>query len=647
MNLPTFETWAALFDAADLSESVPLGEWDSILKADASKDETINLLIEEADIFIMSVAPITQEIQFFHHFNKVGGSRIRRDKEYFVALQGFGAKAQPVIIDASAIATPINAKAPSTDKVIQIQDAAEFKDGTPRAKAYKTKAFVIVPPFLAPAAADMESYLPSDVFFRFREYCDEVQKWNTKPSAVIHDSVVTQDDGAEGAGEAQNAGPVAVSSDAGYLFRWLWSAANDQIPPLQSVMVSPNMRNIQAWAASLHAIHLQDTTKTPSNGTDTSDMLKELSTSVQALSQAAQLGLTHQMTQPAAKSKHSFEKFPDAVQQMILFAGSPDSETPLAAPPASLRDLLACKNSTAAKQYLSHVMQKEYKCLCVIPQSLAMAVYQGCFLWDNRATPTNFSIFYLGEPTTRGDSHSKTLMYNMKITEGEGLSQADFDEVTKSTLHFPTSAHELQTQIQNFIGLVSVIFGRNSNLVAQLYTWEAHVQDNFIMYKMGHENSKNFFTQVLYAIDTRVQNFLRSCKDSSSRLQVKDSYLDFDRHQSEIDDGVFFIRTPSLKDSSPSEPSPNKRARTSSGKDNDQAVTNTKLLQQCKLATGENYHQTFLKKGVAQPKQDGKPICLNFHIRGSCTKSCRRSHKPLTQESTKDLIAFCAECRKA
>lgn len=330
---------------------------------------------------------------------------------------------------------------------------------------------------------------------------------------------------------------------------------------------------------------------------------------------------------------------------MILFAGSPDMETPLSAPPQRLHELLACKNSTTAKQFLAHVLQKEYRCLCVVPQSLAMSVYQGCFLWDNRATPSNFSIFYLGEPTTKGDSHSKTLMYHMKITEGKGLTQTDFDDAIKSSYHFPQNAHELQTQIQNFIGLISVICGQNSYIVSQLYTWNTHIQNAFIMYKMGNENNRNFFTQVLYAIDMRVQNFLRSCKDASSRLNVKDTYLDFDRYQCDIDDGVFYLRTPALKDSAPDEP-PNKRLRTNT-RDDDPQVSNPKLLQQCKIATGENYHQLFLKRGIAQPKQDGKPLCLNYHIRGSCTRSCRRSHKPLTTESTKDLIAFCAECRKA
>lgn len=640
MNLPSFDTWAAFFGAADMSDSVPLREWESILPSSLSNDETIGLLIEETEIFIMSVAPVTKDIQFFHHFTKVGGSRIKKDAEFFVGLQGFGSSAQPVIIDANVISTGVTVKAPSGAEVITFQSIDDVESDNHKLKTFKTKPFVLIPPSLASFITELKSYAPADVFLKLLAHLDDLDA----PTYLFDDAVTEQHIDIKESDGLADVPPTTTSADLSFVFRWLWSAAHDLIPCVQSVMAGENMQKVQRWSSTLHSVHIKS--QAVKSNTESTDVLKELSSSVQALSQAAQLGLTQQTTLPSTTSKHSFDKFPDAVKQMILFAGSPDMETPLSAPPATLRDLLACKNSTSAKQYLAHILQKEYRCLCVVPQSLAMAVYQGCLLWDNRAMPSNFSIFYLGEPTTKGDSHSKTLMYNMKITEGEGLSQTDFDEVTKSTFHFPNNAHELQTQIQNFIGLVSVIFGRNSYLVSQLYTWNSHIQDAFIMYKMGNENNKNFFTQVLYAIDTRVQNYLRSCKDASSRLNVNDAYLDFTRHQCEIDDGVFYLRTPPLRDATPDDP-PNKRLRTNNTRDDDSQVTNPKLLQQCKLATGENYHKLFLKRGIAQPKQDGKALCLNYHIRGSCTKSCRRSHKPLSPEATKDLIAFCAECRKA
>ena len=142
-----------------------------------------------------------------------------------------------------------------------------------------------------------------------------------------------------------------------------------------------------------------------------------------------------------------------------------------------------------------------------------------------------------------------------------------------------------------------------------------------------------------------VQNFLRSCKDASSRAAVKDTYLNFSRDQCDIDNGRFYLRTPLLKEPSTDEP-PVKRQR-QSNRDDDQPVTNPKINQQCKLATGENYHTLFLKNGIAQPKQEGKPICLNYQIRGTCIKTCRRSHKPLTAESTQALIKFCTDSRTA
>ena len=481
MILPTFKTWAAFLTSPDAIDIPETDHWEQVLTADMSSTDTIGLLTQESDYITMSVAPVTKDLQFFHHCTTIGGSRIKKDQKFFVALQGFGAMAIPVVIDTDAITKETQVKCPKSTDVIEYSTVdAVMVARAAKCKVFNTKPVVLLPPVLGEVVTSLTSQAPADVYVAMLKH---LRSLDTDTLLLFDNSVGNGTPLEEGDEDLPLRPKGYLCKDLACIFRWLWSAAHDNIPCVQSVMASPNLHKIHTWSSHLHSMHIS--APPPEENEGSSKAMQDLSSSVQALSQATQMSLTQPTGTHTTTTKHSFEKFPEAVQQMILFGGSPDAENPLSGPPLRLQELLACKNSTTAKQFLAHVLQKEYRCLTVVPQSLAMSVYQGCLLWDNRSIPSNFSIFYLGEPTTKGDSHSKTLMYHMKITEGKGLTQSDFDDAIKSSYHFPQNAHELQTQIQNFIGLLSVICGPRSYIVSQLYTWDTHIHDNFIMYKIG------------------------------------------------------------------------------------------------------------------------------------------------------------------
>jgi len=292
--------------------------------------------------------------------------------------------------------------------------------------------------------------------------------------------------------------------------------------------------------------------------------------------------------------------------------------------------------------------------MVVVTQSLVMAIYQGCLLWDHMSLPSNFSIFYCGEPSVHSsEQHSRTLLYNLKIEEGRGLIEDDFREAMKYSYCFPKSAYELQTQIQNFAGLLSALFGQESYVAQQVTSWDCHIQQFLMSYKLGAENSRNFFTQVLYGIDISVQNFLRSCNNAQIRPDVTDSFLDFQRDQKDIINRQFFIRMPHL------EPSPKdrqqlstqgnapKRQKTAEQDQPAKDEINTNLIAECKIKPEEAFYKVFLKSKIPPPTQDGRQICLNYNIRGACHKNCKRSHEKLSVTSKKELMEFCTKARAA
>lgn len=55
-------------------------------------------LVNESTLVSISIAPITKEIQVFHHMTKIGGTLTIPD-DFLLALQGFSSKAIPVQFD--------------------------------------------------------------------------------------------------------------------------------------------------------------------------------------------------------------------------------------------------------------------------------------------------------------------------------------------------------------------------------------------------------------------------------------------------------------------------------------------------------------------------------------------------------------------
>ena len=642
MLLPTFSTWSAFYaDASNSYDLATVPNWETILPGDTADAPSIDILLEESDMMIMAIAPVTQDVLFFHHFTKLGGSRVQITPPSFVALHGLDDSASSIIIDATSMTKKVSIKVPKISDISAMDDVDSILLKATNQPNLTTKPVMLLPPPFADSVFKLTSHKPEFVLLHFLNHITK-----TYEKFKVIDMIADPDDPDESVIDNLTEQIDTFSN----IFRWLWAASHKKIPCIVTSPTSANI-NILRWSAQLHSLHIKSNSVVPITSNTEISALRDLSSSMNALTAVAHGNLTQPQNSTPTPTKNTFDKFPAPIQQMFLFASSADGSTTPTTPNQRLKDLLACKNSTGAKQFLSHVITSEFKCMAVIPQSLAMAAYQGCLLWDNRSIPTNFSIFFCGEPTAFGtDSNSKTLLYNLKISEGKGLTETDFKDAIKCDYFFPSNVHELKIQVQNFAGLLGVLFGETSYLVEQMLVWDEHIQSFLMAYKMASETNKNLFTQVLYCIDMSVQNFLRSCKDATSREAVHDSFLDFSRDQKDIVSGRFYLRTPSLKDPEIVEP-PNKKLRGNRerrvNEDPNQIVHNSNGIPECTLRTGEDFGRLFIRGTTPQPKQNNKPICLNFHIRGSCRRTCRRSHDTLLPDSRRAFIEYCKKCREA
>ena len=170
MTIPTFKTWKDYFNHLPSNDegNTYIDGLESVLKHGLNKKDYIDVLRDEPDTILMSVAPITKELQFLHHVFRLGGSCIKASKEKFVVLQGFGPSTPTVIIDSDYVTQNLKDKASKIENTIHYENIDDIiSTKTKGYIVFQIKSVVLLPHFLAETAMNMTSYEPADVLASF------------------------------------------------------------------------------------------------------------------------------------------------------------------------------------------------------------------------------------------------------------------------------------------------------------------------------------------------------------------------------------------------------------------------------------------------------------------------------------------------
>ncbi len=290
----------------------------------------------------------------------------------------------------------------------------------------------------------------------------------------------------------------------------------------------------------------------------------------------------------------------------------------------------------------------------------AKALYSGKFIYMNPGAPSNFSafVFYEEQATARSDHNSRHVLFHFQQSKGIGLTADEIQASTKQTCRIPQDYVSLGNQLEFFHGAFCIFFCRESSSAKKmnelLLCYGRHSQD----FKEMIAADSTFPAQFLYAVDTRVQKWLRACKKAKSRDLVEDSYLEFADLIRSVELKSFSTALPAAV-SNPADAN-DKSLKEPSKKQNkiDKEKPDRERLEK-ELVKSDHPHQDLLlndrddwKKLFAGKHVEDRPkgLCLRWFFAGDCFSSCRhkKSHiqgGELSDEQVKALQAFAKKCR--
>ena len=337
-------------------------------------------------------------------------------------------------------------------------------------------------------------------------------------------------------------------------------------------------------------------------------------------------------------------------RRMALAAASTDGENPARSLPATGLDFLASSVSSA-KSVLEQFVQSHFPKYMVSYQSLLVLHFHSLLLiWSRSDVPDGFSVFFT--PSSRpevGDSRA-AIMAGLEESNRAGFSAETVQAHTRvCTPSVPDSYTNLLHQVQNFSALFVIMFGENSRIAVTLSLLVDEIESNENDLSILLTSDKDFALKFLFNIDNVVQRFFRHILSHSIGVQATNIL-------SELTD--LFDDIKALKFHGPVVPAqlitlvrPASQPRQSnsdvaSGVSKKRKVKNSSRNAHWTLRTGENF-SIFSSQKASAPSILQTPICLKFHILGTCQSSCPRAstHIPLSGNSASQFSAFVNNCR--
>ena len=455
---------------------------------------------------------------------------------------------------------------------------------------------------------------------------------------------------------------------------FLWLATQNLIPDTPcSPSLKPSYRlkfeelKTSVTPANLHQLPLSQPPVSPP--TDFGSILEALRTSLSS-------------TTSATKEKRSFETLPTSVKQSLLLCCSPDGMTVPKSLPQFALDLFKNPNLGEAQSYLGLTLESQFGCNAHINAFITAPLYKGYLMWEQPEAPTHgFSVFHLGKRMP-SDSvwSSKAMQLDLKLSSGGHLNDNDTEKIMQRKFFRPSSIHEASQQIVNF-GLVARFYlGHESLIFQKLQAWTSHIHMHSSVYDALQHADNEFATKLLFCIDLRVQQVIRSCYHANGDIDnVNFHYIhEFSRIQSDIVTRQFSIIIPpdlrqralngqpahtprSSSSSSTTTTTTNSRNRKQGSRDTPSAPTPVAKQRgvenpdkTCCLAAGEVFSVIFPRGKVLYselPNFNGNSACkccLHWHAKGWCKETgCRYtcSHGSMNIETKKLFLEFMVKQR--
>jgi hypothetical protein len=185
------------------------------------------------------------------------------------------------------------------------------------------------------------------------------------------------------------------------------------------------------------------------------------------------------------------------------------------------------------------------------------ALHAGEFLYSDSSTPSNFTVFAFSEQAPNsGSQQMDYLICHLIQEQGQKKSLEEIKASLKQSVHLPKDFDSLGSQLVLFATVSGILFGKESICTVKLDQLVLLVGRNKKALRDQIALDEWFAAKLLFALDKRVQRWLRSCKNATvSRSHVTDYVLDFENLLEQVFSGNFHIVLPMSFKRSKSSPS--------------------------------------------------------------------------------------------
>lgn len=300
-----------------------------------------------------------------------------------------------------------------------------------------------------------------------------------------------------------------------------------------------------------------------------------------------------------------------------------------------------------------NVMLASINCNVNINVSIATAIASANLRSISPQVPHPFSCFNTPYHDASQINPEDEIRMQLMASDGIGVDKATAEILSKENYKISYSTHKLRHQLNNWQGLLQLIFGANSLIAKEASRWVLHIDRLESTYDEQFKIDKDFGAKVCGLIDRATYQFLGSCLTAHKPDDIDWELLSLDNKRSEIQQNCFVANKPAFliiqkkkeekdeDDQDHKEKNPKKPKRDGYPKDPTHLgamVSNTRKIQEwdCK----KNYHAIFSKQVNRKTppfNADGISTCNKWHCQGYCFQDCARAvtHKPFSDENLK------------
>ena len=230
-----------------------------------------------------------------------------------------------------------------------------------------------------------------------------------------------------------------------------------------------------------------------------------------------------------------------------------------------------------------------------------------------------------------------------KNTEGKLLEEIKASQIQE--VKVPKSFEELHQVLRFYSGITSILFGSRSALAEGVTSFASTILDEKIIFKGRIAADSKTSTKILYAMEIRIQRWLRECEKYDDRSMVNDRLVCFDEvFEMVMNCTLNVVLPPNFIKSTPKIPmatppgggednkNGNKKEKKRKQGDDEDAriIKNTAPITEFLMRQGEIWKRDFSGKcSRDQPKWGEEWMCARWHIRGECFVNCnnKSSHE--------------------